>query len=61
MNLGRSNFSIGDVHSKTISDYVSYYRNNPDPEYAEWEDIKTVEGWTLLGDPSLKIGGVKNN
>jgi hypothetical protein len=48
---------IGDIHSKTISDYITniYVPNENMGE--SWIDIKTVEGWALLGDPSLRIGG----
>jgi len=49
--------NLGDIHSKTISDYLSnvYVPNIND--YGAWMDIKTVEGWALLGDPSLELGG----
>ena len=50
-------YNLGDIHSKTISDYMTniYVPNENDSE--SWIDIKTVEGWALLGDPSLRIGG----
>ena len=43
---------LGNVHGQTVTDYVNTFKN-------DWSrlDSKTVEGWVLLGDPTLKIGG----
>ena len=46
------NCSLGMVHSKTLTDYISFFHPNKDEI-----DRKTVEQWVLLGDPSLRIGG----
>lgn len=46
------NYTLGRIHSQTITDYVRMFTG-------DWDklDAKTVEGWALLGDPSLRIGG----
>jgi len=46
------NYSLGEIHSQTITDYINTFSGS-------WDrlDSKTVEGWVLLGDPSLRIGG----
>jgi hypothetical protein len=48
----QGNHSLGMIHSETISDYVQEFGSS-------WTrlDGKTVQGWALLGDPSLRIGG----
>ena len=43
---------LGDIHSETISKYISRFSANEN-----LLDRKTVEEWILLGDPSLYIGG----
>jgi hypothetical protein len=48
----QGNNTLGLIHGKTLSDYISTFSNSWDRD-----DGKTVEGWALLGDPSLKIGG----
>ena len=50
---------LGDVWSKSISDYLDKYPINWNTN-SSWDyaiDAKTVQQWVLLGDPSLKIGG----
>ena len=44
---------LGDTHSTAIGDHVHLYGkvNN------HFDDRKTVEEFTLIGDPSLRIGG----
>ncbi len=44
---------LGDVHSQAITDYITIIGG----ENSRQLDRKTIEGWALLGDPSLKIGG----
>ena len=46
------NVSLGEVHVKTLNDYITLFHPNEDEI-----DRKTVEQWVLLGDPSLRIGG----
>ena len=46
------NVSLGEVHVKTLNDYIKFFHPNEDEI-----DRKTVEQWVLLGDPSLRIGG----
>ena len=44
---------LGETWGNAINDYVNTFLvENKDPA-----DIKTVQEWVLLGDPSLKIGG----
>ena len=47
-----NNVSLGEVHIKTLNDYIKFFHPNEDEI-----DRKTVEQWVLLGDPSLRIGG----
>jgi len=46
------NVTLGEVHVKTLNDYIGFFHPNEDEI-----DRKTVEQWVLLGDPSLRIGG----
>jgi len=52
---------LGETHGQTITDYLNQFPINWDALWMENSptilDCKTVEGWVLLGDPSLKIGG----
>lgn len=44
---------IGETHDQAIIDYITFIGNvNSDSA-----DRKTIEEWTLIGDPSLRIGG----
>ena len=43
---------LGKIYSQTIANYA----NNFDMEN-QIGHVKTIQQWTLLGDPSLKIGG----
>jgi hypothetical protein len=43
---------LGQVHSKTISDFIDNFDVND--KYGQIER-KTIEQWVLLGDPSLNI------
>ena len=44
--------NLGEVHSQAITDYINFLDIK---DY--YSDIKTIEEWMLIGDPSLKIGG----
>jgi hypothetical protein len=44
---------LGDVHDQAIRDYITINGG----VNSQQNDRKTVEEWTLIGDPSLKIGG----
>ena len=46
-------YNLGEVHSKTIKDFVFEFSN---PSLGSLSQ-KTVQEWVLLGDPSLQIGG----
>ena len=46
---------LGEVHSQTIADYI----NIIDAVNTDQIDRKTIESWVLLGDPSLRIGGIE--
>ena len=43
---------LGEIHFQTIEDYVSNF-----PVSTNKYDCKSVQEWTLIGDPSLRIGG----
>ena len=45
---------LGDIHSQAIVDYI----NIIDAVNTDQIDRKTIESWVLLGDPSLRIGGI---
>jgi hypothetical protein len=45
--------TLGEAHARSIADYVTVF----DAHNHGYADRKTIDGWTLLGDPSLKIGG----
>jgi len=45
--------TLGEAHARSIADYVTVF----DAHNKGYADRKTIDGWTLLGDPSLKIGG----
>jgi hypothetical protein len=47
--------TLGEAHAVSIADYVIVFNAH---NYGI-ADRKTIDGWTLLGDPSLKIGGYK--
>jgi len=52
-NYGVNDLTIlGQAHSQTLIDYI-----NEHPPMDERLDCKTVQEFTLLGDPSLQIGG----
>ena len=44
---------LGDVFTQGVSDYITLIGG----ENTIWDDRKTIEEWTLFGDPSLMIGG----
>jgi hypothetical protein len=45
---------LGDTHGTAIGDYIHLYGQ----VNSHFDDRKTVEEFTLIGDPSLRIGGV---
>ena len=49
----QSKYVLGEAHGQAITDYI----NIIDAVHSDQIDRKTIEGWVLLGDPSLKIGG----
>ncbi len=52
---------LGETYTQTINSYINHFKSLKIPEIERegWEpaDLKTVQQWILLGDPSLKIGG----
>ena len=46
--------TLGETHSQAIKDYINIIGHMNDDQI----DRKTVEGWPLLGDPSLRLGGI---
>jgi len=42
---------LGEVHTLCITNYIATFGKDVS------EDVQTVQGWILFGDPSLKIGG----
>ena len=50
---------LGEAWGKAINRYIDNFPVNWETP-AAWDyayDAKTVQQWTLLGDPSLRIGG----
>jgi hypothetical protein len=47
-----SHAPLGEVFGEAITRYLDTF-----PGMNDQTDCKTVETWTLLGDPSLRIGG----
>lgn len=47
---------LGDTFSETIRSYILTFK--PDMDVLEEGHAKTVQQWVLLGDPSLRIGGI---
>ena len=43
---------MGKMHSQAITDYLNIIGN----VYKDQIDRKTIEEWTLFGDPSIKLG-----
>jgi hypothetical protein len=46
---------LGEAHSQAITDYISIIDNVDNDQI----DRKSIEGWVLLGDPSLAMGGIR--
>jgi len=53
---------LGDAWSESISWYIDNYPVdwNTGAVSDSWIDAQVVQSWILFGDPSLKIGGIKN-
>jgi peptidase C25-like protein len=45
---------MGEAHTQAISDYITYIGNVNSDQI----DRKCIEEWVLLGDPSLRMGGI---
>ena len=61
--IGQNNVDIlGEAWQKAISYYVNRYPIDWEGEvpHDSWIDLQIIQTWTLLGDPSLKIGGYPN-
>jgi hypothetical protein len=53
-----NDFSVlGDTWKATISAYMKKYPVEWSAKPDSWIDAQVVQSWTLLGDPSLQIGG----
>ena len=47
--------TLGQIHAQSIGNYVQFF--NMDDSEDGIGHVKSVQEWTLLGDPSLRIGG----
>jgi hypothetical protein len=45
---------LGELHGQAITDYINIVGGI----HKDQIDRKTIEEWTLFGDPSIKLGGV---
>ena len=45
---------LGEIHDQAINDYINIIGAVNQDQI----DRKTIEEWALLGDPSLRIGGL---
>ena len=53
-NYGKNNLTIlGEAYTQTLTDYIITH-----PPMSYYLDCKTVEELTLMGDPSMQIGGI---
>ena len=52
--VNNSKDHIGDAHTQAITDYISIIGNVNSDQI----DRKTISAWTLLADPSVKLGGL---
>jgi len=52
--VNQSKQTVGEAHDQAIIDYINIIGNVDSDNI----DRKTIEEWTLIGDPSLKIGGL---
>jgi len=52
VNQGKE--TVGEAHDQAIIDYINIIGNVNSDNI----DRKTIEEWTLIGDPSLKLGGI---
>ena len=50
----QSKETLGESHAQAITDYINIIGSVNSDKI----DRKSIEGWVLLGDPSLKLGGV---
>jgi hypothetical protein len=53
---------LGGAHGQALTEYINHFMEYRGPDGTDdgWDigDQMTVEGWVLLGDPSLQIGGI---
>jgi len=52
--INQSKTILGETHDQAIIDYINIIGNVNSDQI----DRKTIEEWVLLGDPSLRIGGL---
>ena len=58
--IGQNNVEIlGEAWQKAVSYYIDRYPIDWEGEVPQdsWVDLQIIQTWTLIGDPSLKIGG----
>ena len=48
---------LGMLHGETLSGFIDTFPGDDKMPLKDTIDIKVVQEWCLLGDPSLKIGG----
>ncbi|MBC7081766.1 MAG: hypothetical protein H5T44_05960 [Thermoplasmatales archaeon] len=50
---------LGMLHSQTIKEFIDYFPGDSNMPLKYIIDVKVVQEWLLLGDPTLKIGGYR--
>ncbi|MEM2935072.1 MAG: C25 family cysteine peptidase [Candidatus Thermoplasmatota archaeon] len=50
---------LGMLHSQTLKEFIDYFPGDTNMPLKYIIDVKVVQEWLLLGDPTLKIGGYK--
>ncbi|MBC7128918.1 MAG: hypothetical protein H5T45_04205 [Thermoplasmatales archaeon] len=50
---------LGMLHSQTLKEFIDYFPGDANMPLKYIIDVKVVQEWLLLGDPTLKIGGYR--
>ncbi|MEM2583045.1 MAG: C25 family cysteine peptidase [Candidatus Thermoplasmatota archaeon] len=51
---------LGMLHSQTLKEFIDYFPGDVNMPLKNVLDVKVVQEWLLLGDPTLRIGGYQS-